>query len=394
MKVTTLIVLVCLALAVVEAGRVPLFKKPNRRVDPIARRNALLNKYSPETPITDAAGTTTVYLTDYEDTQYYGPITLGTPPQDFTVVFDTGSSNLWVPSANCALIDIACRTHNQYNANASSTYVANGESFSIEYGSGSLKGYLSQDTLGVGDFSIVNQVFAEATQEPGLTFVAAKFDGILGLAFQSISVDHVTPVFYNMISQGLVSQQLFSVWMSQTDGANPGGELLFGAIDSSRYTGSLTYVPLTAETYWEFHMDDFQESGSSLGWCSTSSPCKAIADTGTSLITGPTDNMNTLNRQLGAFVLLGEGIFPNCDILTSGPTITIVLNGVNFPLKPTDYVIQITEDGVTTCVSGFYGLDIPPPTGPLYILGDVFISRFYTVFDYANKQVGFATSVQ
>jgi len=169
---------------------------------------------------------------------------------------------------------------------------------------------------------------------------------------------------------------------------------MFGAVDSTRYTGSVTYVGLTAETYWEFHMDDFQESGSSLGWCSSSAPCKAIADTGTSLITGPTENMNALNRQLGAFVLLGEGIFPNCDVLTTGPTITIVLNGAAFPLRPTDYVIQVTQDGVTTCVSGFYGLDIPPPNGPLYILGDVFIAKYYTIFDFANKRVGFATSVQ
>jgi len=392
MKATTIIVLFCVALAVVDASRIQLGKTPFKRGDPLSRRNALLHKYSPQS--VDAAGSTTVYLTDYEDTQYYGPITLGTPPQNFTVVFDTGSSNLWVPSVNCAVTDFACRTHNQYNSSQSSTYVANGQSFSIEYGSGSLKGYLSQDTLGVGDFSIVNQVFAEATQEPGLTFVAAKFDGILGLAFESISVDHVTPVFYNMMSQELVAQDLFSVWLSQSDTASVGGELLFGAIDPSRYTGSVSYVPLTVETYWEFHMDDFQESGSSLGWCSTASPCKAIADTGTSLITGPTSYMDSLNKQLGAFVLLGEGIFPNCDILTTGPTITIVLNGVDFPLLPTDYVIQVTEDGVTTCVSGFYGLDIPPPNGPLYILGDVFIAKYYTIFDYGNKQVGFATSVQ
>merc|ERR1711963_165511 len=139
------------------------------------------------------------------------------------------------------------------------------------------------------------------------------------------------PVWYNMLSQGLVAQPLFTFWMSQTAGAVPGGEITFGGINANRYTGPITYVPLTAETYWEFAMDDFQENGQSLGWCT--SGCKAIADTGTSVITGPADNINALNRQLGAYILHGEGIFANCSILQTGPTINIVLNGHSFALE-------------------------------------------------------------
>ena len=307
-------------------------------------------------------------------------------------MYDTGSSNLWVPSSTCPLHDIACQTHNKYNHTASSTYTANGESFAIQYGSGSLEGFLSADVVGVGEFQVQNQTFAEATQEPGLTFVVAQFDGILGLAFQKISVDRVTPVWYNMLAQGLVEQPLFTFWLSQTAGANPGGEITFGGINSARYTGNINYVPLIAETYWEFAMDDFQQDGQSLGWCTNG--CKAIADTGTSIITGPSTEINELNKSLGAFIVFGEGIFPNCDILTTGPTIDIVLGGITYSLSPSDYVLQETEDGDTTCISGFMGLDIPPPAGPLFILGDVFISKFMTVFDYGNERVGFATAVQ
>jgi len=388
MKTTVVLLVLCLGLVLVSSLRVPLVKRPLKRIDPDIRRAALLHKYAPEA----LAGTTSVNLTNYQDAQYFGPISIGTPPQSFTVIFDTGSSNLWVPSSTCPPRNIACQTHNKYNSSASSTYVENGEPFAIQYGTGSLKGFLSEDTVGVGSFSIVNQVFAEATQEPGITFVAAAFDGILGLAFESISVNHVTPVFYNMMDQGLVEEEVFSFWMSQTPDTIPGGELTFGGVDTSRYTGEVTWVPLTAQTYWQIHMDDFRVNDNSTGWCP--SPCKAIADTGTSLITGPSAYMNALNKELGAFVFRGEGIFPNCDILTTGPTITIVLAGRNFDLKPSDYILQVSNEGTTTCVSGFYGLDIPPPTGPLYIIGDTFLSKYYSIYDFANKRVGFATSIQ
>ena len=116
----------------------------------------------------------------------------------------------------------------------------------------------------------------------------AKFDGILGLGFDNISVDKVTPVFYNMMSQGLVKEKMFSFWLNRTsneDGlpSDVGGELVFGGSDPKHFVGEHTYAPITREGYWQIEMDDFKVAGRSLGVCDGEDGCQVIADTGTSL---------------------------------------------------------------------------------------------------------------
>jgi len=318
---------------------------------------------------------TSVPIVNFADAQYYGPITIGTPPQKFNVVFDTGSSNLWIPSSQCEWIDIPCWLHNRYYDDQSSTYVKNGTLFSIQYGSGSMSGFLSQDTVSVGGLNVLNQTFAEATSEPGIAFIAAQFDGILGMAFDSISVDAVTPVWYNMLSQKLVPKPQFAFWLSKQASSN-GGELSLGGPDPSHYTGAFSYVPLTSDSYWEFQLDQMTLNGKVYF-----SKIKAIADTGTSLIAGPTSTMNALNTALGATVIpvLNEAIF-DCSKISNLPPVTFTLNGKNFTLTADQYVLQVSGE----CISGFLGIDIPAPYGPLVILGDVFIRQYYTLFVFGG----------
>jgi len=378
MRVATAFVLLCVvALCAAEVARIKLHKMKTRRqrlreaglpipkIDRVARFS---NKASD------------IPLTNNLDLEYYGAVQIGTPAQDFVAVFDTGSSDFWVPGSSCT--SNACTSHNQYDSSASSTYVANGRSFEIEYGDGSsVVGILSEDTVAFGGLAVTSQTFAETTREPGSDFTDEDFDGILGMGYQAISSDNVNPVFNNMYEQGLVDENLFSFYLDRSESGS-GGELILGGTDSSYYTGDFTYADVTTQGYWQITMDSFDIESEGISYCTSS--CQVIADTGTSLIVGPTSHINAINQLIGANE---ETLEMDCS--TSGlPTITITISGTEFPITPDDYVVS---QGDNTCISGFEP-DNLESLGITWILGDVFLGAYYTVFDFGNNRVGFATA--
>ncbi|KAH8971313.1 hypothetical protein BDL97_02G134400 [Sphagnum fallax] len=240
-----------------------------------------------------------VEMRNYLDTQYYGEIAIGSPPQGpFKVIFDTGSANLWVPSAACHF-SLACFLHHRYKSSKSSTYQEDGTDFAIEYGTGSMQGYLSADDVTIGDAIVQGQVFAEATKESGILFLEHKFDGILGLGFKEISVDRVDPLWYNMLDQKLVGEPVFSFWFNRNaTEKEKGGELVLGGVDPKHFTGEHTYTPVTRKGYWQFDMGDVLIDGLSTGFCEGG--CSALVDSGTSLLAGPTGIVAEINQAINA----------------------------------------------------------------------------------------------
>ncbi|XAR52759.1 Phytepsin [Bertholletia excelsa] len=431
-----------------------------------------------------------ISLKNYMDAQYYGEIGIGSPPQKFTVIFDTGSSNLWVPSSKC-IFSIACLFHTKYKHTKSSTYHQIGKSIAIHYGSGSVSGILSQDNIEVGGLVVKDQVFMEAKREGSIAFVLAKFDGIFGLGFQEISIGDVVPVWYNMVEQGLVQEPVFSFWLNRDPDAKEGGELVLGGVDPKHFRGKHTYVPVTRKGYWQFDMEDVLIGNHSTGFCDGG--CAAIVDSGTSLLAGPTTVITQINHAIGAegvismecksivseygeliWELLVEGVNPDqvcsqiglcfsngahserekikmvveenktqsfagddavctacemlvvwvrnqlkqegtkeavfhyvnqlceslpspmgesavdCDNLSNMPTLSFRIGSKDFSLTPEQYVLKTGDGMINVCISGFMALDVPPPRGPIWILGDVFMGVYHTVFDYGNLRLGFA----
>ncbi|KAI4131347.1 MAG: hypothetical protein LQ347_003024 [Umbilicaria vellea] len=326
-----------------------------------------------------------VPVSNFLNAQYFSEIAIGTPPQTFKVVLDTGSSNLWVPSQECG--SIACYLHTKYDSSASTTYKKNGSEFEIRYGSGSLSGFISQDTVQIGDIKVKKQDFAEATSEPGLAFAFGRFDGIMGLGYDSISVNKIVPPFYNMLNQGLLDEPVFSFYLGNTaNGDGDESEAMFGGINKDHYTGKLTKIPLRRKAYWEVDLDAITFGDATAELDSTG----VILDTGTSLIALPSTLAELLNKEIGAKKSYNGQYTVECEKRSSLPDMSFTLTGYNFTITPFDYILEVQG----SCISSFMGMDFPEPVGPLAILGDAFLRKWYSVYDLGTNSVGLAKAKQ
>jgi len=320
-----------------------------------------------------------IIIKDYSNAQYYGEVMIGTPPQKFTVIFDTGSSNLWVPKTKCKNCGywFIHGGKSKYNESKSSSFKKDGSDFQIQYGSGSVKGFFSRDEITLAkDIVIKDQKFAEVSNAGGLGvgYVMGQFDGILGLGFEKLSLGGANTVFKNAIDQKVVSQPVFSFAL----GDNKDGELTLGGYDDSKIKGEITWVNLSEASYWLIDIDDISVGGISSG------KTNGIVDSGTSLITGPTTEIAKIANSVGASRnIVGEYTI-DCAKVPTLPDLEFNINNRVWKVPGPDLVIQASG----TCMFALMGMDIP--TGPKWILGDVFMRQYYTIFDYGKERVGFA----
>ncbi|KAI9346525.1 aspartic peptidase domain-containing protein [Obelidium mucronatum] len=328
-----------------------------------------------------------VELTNFMNAQYFGEITIGTPPQLFTVVFDTGSSNLWVPSTKCS--SIACWLHRRYDASKSSTHKKNGTEFAIQYGTGALEGIISNENINIGGADILGLDFGESVKEPGFTFAVGRFDGILGLAYDTIAVQRVVPPFYAMVQQKLVDAPIFSAWLGNNANGGEGGEIVFGGVNKDRFTGPIVWAPVVRKAYWEVAFSDFTVGQTKLEIAAKS----AAIDTGSSLIVVPTKDAEVINTKLGAKKNAQGQWTVDCAEIPNMPDISLTIGGVPHALSAKDYVLNVGGGSLTAgnCVSGFMGMDLGSLN--IWIVGDVFLRKYLTIYDLGNHRVGFAEAV-
>jgi len=319
---------------------------------------------------------------DWDDIVYVSSIQLGTPAQNFDIILDTGSSNLWVPDKTCTVA--ACSQKKKYDSSQSSTYVANGQHWSIRYGTGSASGVLGQDKLCLGDSNICydKQVFGMASVIAPF-FAQTPIDGILGLGWPAISVDHVVPPMQNLLPT--LDMPLFTVWMNNVgpmDNVRNGGLFTYGGLDSTHCSDTIDYVPLTAMTYWQFLL-----TGVTVGSYSHTQNWQVISDTGTSLIGGPSAPIRAMAQAVGGHFDSSQGLYM---VPCSGtyPPIVYTIGGKQYTLPQKQWV-EPMDDSMSQCyltIFDFGGAGF----GPAWILGDTFIRSYCNIYHIGGQKIGFA----
>jgi len=377
----------------------------------------------------------TISETDYDDTTYVADITIGTPPQTFTVIMDTGSSNLWVPGKECGSgstgsvcgqecqglmckfkcdasccngagsafmykASLAARPQSQnpcsgkhlFDTTKSSTYTKNGQSFQIQYGTGSCSGYLATDKVCMGDLCVNNGFGVATTLAP--FFAGQELDGILGLAFQSLAEKDVKPPVQTMIDNKMLANPWFSVWMTATHTeGTAGGEITFGDYDTQHCAANVDWVPLSSATYYQFNLDGVRIGGTGgssdvvIVAPTTGAKVQAISDTGTSLIVGTPAQIQQIAQKLGGQYDKRQGIYTvDCQKAKTLPPVIFTLNGKDYPVSAKNYVLS---GGDNVCYLGF-----DSDKDPMWILGDCFIREYCQVYDMGNKRLGIAKALQ
>ena len=223
-------------------------------------------------------------LVNHRNTQYIGTVGVGTPPQRFRLLFDTGSANTWLYAADCW--SWACRSHRLYDRLASASWRGLNRTISIEYGSGNVSGRLATDTFSLGgELHVPGVPFGEMVSGAGAAFAAGRFDGVVGLAFAQLSVAPSIPPLLDELWARRRSRRVFAFYLTKAP-AQRGSSLTLGGVDPSRMAEpTFTFHPVVKQAYWEIALRDVRVGGRSLGLCPRG--CRVAVDSGTSLVTGP-----------------------------------------------------------------------------------------------------------
>eukprot|EP00747_Dinoflagellata_sp_TGD_P211150 gnl/TRDRNA2_/TRDRNA2_84354_c0_seq2.p2 gnl/TRDRNA2_/TRDRNA2_84354_c0~~gnl/TRDRNA2_/TRDRNA2_84354_c0_seq2.p2 ORF type:complete len:420 (+),score=100.22 gnl/TRDRNA2_/TRDRNA2_84354_c0_seq2:111-1370(+) len=319
-------------------------------------------------------------------TAYYGKLDVGTPKQEFTVVFDTGSGNLMIPSTYCQ--SKACTMHKRFDRRSSATaedIEADGsrtkpgaarDQMTVTFGTGEISGVFVKDNICIGTLCTHGN-FVAATEESDEPFSLVPFDGVLGLSLPQMSEAPHFNILDCMIRDKVLKNNLFAVFFGATDEEE--SEITFGEYRTKRMASEMFWLNVTNPGYWQVEMTDITIQNKRQNLCGDV-VCQVAVDTGTSLMAGPTDIIDDLTKKLN--------VHPKCKNYKTLPDLGFILGDHILNLRPEDYIDK--EDDGSGCSVALMALDIPPPKGPLFIFGDPFLRKYYTVYDREKLRVGFA----
>ncbi|CAG9325693.1 unnamed protein product [Blepharisma stoltei] len=348
-----------------------------------------MNKFLLSRPSFTEASSASSIITNYLNSQYYGVVYIGTPPQMFALMFDTGSPWLYIVERGCYECHYALW---YFDKSASTTYETNNVPYELIYGMGYASGIISYDSVSIGDIDTIeakNQTFLLVNYERDFGGLVA--DGILGL---SLGGDGYDTFITTLKNQGKIQNASFSVYLNDNqfsyEEASPVSNLIIDGYDLKKYSTEeqFTYINLIGDRgHWEISCDSIWLDKYQIMTKSRS----AIVDTGTTLIIGPYVEVSKIesyfSRFYGCFLDYDGFFWCDCESVRGYPDIRLVLDGKNFTISKDQYLADL--DGSGYCNLLVVGMPID-----LWILGDVFIRKYYVNFDMDNKQIGLAEAVK
>ncbi|KAI9255522.1 aspartic peptidase domain-containing protein [Sporodiniella umbellata] len=306
--------------------------------------------------------------------------------------FDTGSSDIWVPSSMCLQ---TCGNHARFEPSKSSTFqLVTNKTWMLQYGDGSsVKGYTAHDTVHLGEYKQNNQLVGLVSSETPELAQDRFLDGIFGLAFPSLAYTGVQrSIVQDLHLSGEIKNPIVSFHLGKTKHGGK-GEIVFGDVNPQYYKGELKFVPVTEKKYWQVDMKAIKVNNKDV-MGGKSMP--AIVDTGTTLIILPTAMSKEIHASIpqAKYNFLYGWRMP-CSLADSDNKdfITFKLGDHELPILIKDLVRARTSNVINSlndmCFSG-----IAEAETPLAILGDTFLRSYYSVYDFENARVGFAPSKQ
>lgn len=333
------------------------------------------------------AGDVGVVNHDY-DNLYTGEVSVGNPGQKFSVVLDTGSADFWVQESNCT----DCQGSKFDRSQSSSFTVPEGApTFRINYGSGSVTGRLGRDDVALAGYRVVKQTFGLIDQ--GSHILGDSGQGILGLAFQSLSNAKVTPWW--VTSSTKWPQSVFAFYLRRwrhddgATGSDDGGKLTLGYLDNSLYQGDVKYVKLLGNPrYWAIPMAKLSVGGQDVDLAGK--PNVAI-DTGTTHILGPEEVVQKIYEKIpNSRPSAGHHQYMEYPCNQTVDDVTITFGDFDLHMTNADFNAGEVKERPGWCLGTFYIGRLSANNPVNWILGASALKNAYTVFDNTNQQVGFA----
>ncbi|KAJ7629992.1 acid protease [Mycena polygramma] len=318
-------------------------------------------------------------LTDEgDDTEWAGTISVGTPAQKFLIDFDTGSSDLWVPSSSCT--SSTCSSKSKFKASSSSTAAKKSGTFEIEYGDGStVSGPVYTDTVSVAGVKATGQYFSPVTTLSS-SFATDPVDGVLGLAFPALSNLQQDPFFNTAKTNGAVKVNQFGFFLAAS-----GSSLFLGGSDTSKYSGEPEFHEIDSSSgFWQL-----TGAKAKVGSATAVSSFETVIDSGTTIMYAPPAAAKEVYAKVPGSALFdstnGYYSFP-CD---TPPKVAFNWGGADWVISADNINLGQTEEGSSLCVSALTGVDVGIGSN-VWLLGDSFMKNVYSVFDFDQNAVGFA----